>query len=50
MIWNIIHSITLQADSGMNFSQQIWMFVVYGWEAYFIRFAINIGNKKVILL
>ena len=50
MIWSVIPCVTLQSGSGMNFSQQIWMFVVYAWGAYFARFGIDIDNKNTILL
>ena len=37
-IWGVIPCLILNCEGGMNFSQQIWMFVVYAYGAYFAKY------------
>lgn len=49
LIWGIIPCVTLQTTTGMNFTQQIWMFVVYAYGGYYARFGSKIRKKKQLL-
>lgn len=37
-IWGVIPCLILNCEGGMNFLQQIWMFVVYAYGAYFAKY------------
>lgn len=49
IIWSIIPCLSMHIIDGMNFNQQIWMFVTYSFGGYIKRFDLQIKKEKALL-